>query len=346
METMIFWHGGDLSDINNTFKQQTKKQEYGPGLYLTTSYEVVKKYIKGSRKLYRVEVALGNSLEKKDIPYDNVLEFLYKLPRSISIKLKDKFDEYNKNGFVSAEIINNVFVNNNLLKPEISYKLKEFYLKNNIDYSLVVNAFGWGEDMMILFNTNKIINVERVGPKDKIDKYELHKEAMEISKKDLENQKLISQAHKDIIRTTGKGDNNSQKVKEISKGELEEEKKKKADRCLRIARRKIRKSSAYRSGNIVRCRQGDIWTDLKEEDSLDEKTDYSKEKEQGLHGWFARQGGKGKSKGWVDCNTCRDGKCKSCGRKEGESRSKYPACRPTPAGCKKKGKGKTWGKTK
>jgi GNAT superfamily N-acetyltransferase/predicted kinase len=78
--------------------------------------------------------------------------------------------------------------------------------------------------------------------------------------------------------------------------------------------------------------------------TLNEKTDFSKEKEQGLHGWFARQGGKGKSKGWVDCNTCRDGKCKSCGRKEGESRSKYPACRPTPSACKTRGKGKSWGK--
>ena len=183
---MIFWHGGDLSDIDNTFKQQTKKQEYGPGLYLTTSYEVVKKYIKGGRKLYRVEVALGNSLERTDIPYDNVLQFLNRLPKSISIKLKDKFDEHNKNGFVSAEIINNVFVNYNLLKPEISYKLKQFYLENNIDYSLVTNAFGWGEDMMVLFNTNKIINVKRIGPKDKIDKFELHKEGIEITKRQLQ----------------------------------------------------------------------------------------------------------------------------------------------------------------
>jgi GNAT superfamily N-acetyltransferase len=257
---------------------------------------------------------------------------------------------------------------------------------------------------------------------------------------------------------------------EVTKGELEEAKKKKADRCLRIARKRIRKSSAYRSGNIVRCRQGEIWQDLKEEEEkeeeeysmlgveqlekklldkykglktlflfnnkgvlsvdmievnpnernkgigsnvindiikyadannmeirlnpavkderkgttsrnrlvrfyksfgfientgrnidytkksgsmyrfpkstqkLNEKTDYSKEKKQGLHGWFARQGGSGKSKGWVDCNTCRDGKCKSCGRQKGESRSKYPACRPTPSACKTRGKGKSWGK--
>lgn len=43
-----------------------------------------------------------------------------------------------------------------------------------------------------------------------------------------------------------------------------EEEKKKADRCLRIARREYDKPSAYRSGAVVRCRQGDIWTDLKE----------------------------------------------------------------------------------
>lgn len=80
--------------------------------------------------------------------------------------------------------------------------------------------------------------------------------------------------------------------------------------------------------------------------TLNEKTDFSKEKSKGLRGWFERRGGEGKSKGWVDCNTCRDGKCKPCGRQEGEKRSKYPSCRPTPAACKQKGKGKTWGKTK
>ena len=173
----------------------------------------------------------------------------------------------------------------------------------------------------------------------------------------------------------------------------------KTDRCLRIARRKYDKPSAYRSGAIVRCRQGKIWKDLKEEDindapddikdllykahdgitrtkgkeyapdsnelqawiddhldneeSMDEakKTDYSKEKKSGLHGWFSRRGGDG-NKGWVDCNTCRTDpesgrkKCKACGREKGEKRSKYPSCRPTPASCGTPGKGKKWGKTK
>ena len=74
---------------------------------------------------------------------------------------------------------------------------------------------------------------------------------------------------------------------------------------------------------------------FKEGFKLDEapKRDFSKEKEQGLHGWFERRGGTGKAKGWVDCNTCRDGKCKPCGREEGEDRKK-PRCRPTPSQCK------------
>ena len=120
---------------------------------------------------------------------------------------------------------------------------------------------------------------------------------------------------------------------------LEQILQEKADRCKRIADRKYDKPSAYKSGAIVRCRQGDIWKDLKE-DELNEKV------KETLRTWFKRKGTPGKEGGWVDCNTCRDGKCKSCGRKEGEKRSKYPSCRPTPAQCKTPGKGKKWGKTK
>jgi len=115
----------------------------------------------------------------------------------------------------------------------------------------------------------------------------------------------------------------------------------KADRCKRIADRKYDKPSAYKSGAIVRCRKGDIWKGVKEQlDQLDEK------QKETLRTWFKRKGAPGKEGGWVDCNTCKDGKCKTCGRKEGEKRSKYPSCRPTPAACKDKGKGKNWGKTK
>ena len=122
--------------------------------------------------------------------------------------------------------------------------------------------------------------------------------------------------------------------------EVLQEQKVKRDRCLRIADRKFDKPSAYKSGAVVRCRQGKIWKGLKEviQEIINE--------DESLHKWFKRQGTPGKEGGWVDCNTCRDGKCKACGRKKGEKRSKYPSCRPTPAQCKQPGKGKKWGKTK
>ena len=56
--------------------------------------------------------------------------------------------------------------------------------------------------------------------------------------------------------------------------------------------------------------------------------------EKNLGDWFKRKGAPGKKGGWVDCNTCRDGKCKPCGRSGGEKRSKKPRCRPTPSACK------------
>ena len=130
-----------------------------------------------------------------------------------------------------------------------------------------------------------------------------------------------------------------------TKKEVLLEKKKKRDRCLRIADRKYDKPSAYKSGAVVRCRRGDIWKDLKEviHEIIQE--------DESLHKWFKRQGAPGKSSGWVDCNAPirKNGKItgyKPCGRQKGEKRSKYPACRPTAAKCKDPGKGKTWGKTK
>ena len=134
-------------------------------------------------------------------------------------------------------------------------------------------------------------------------------------------------------------------------------KKKKRDRCLKIADRKFDKPSAYKSGAVVRCRKGNIWKGIKEE-QIEEMAssiiqelaqpilEKKKKKKETLSKWFDRSGPKGKQGGWVDCNA-PDGKggYKACGRAKGEKRSKYPACRPTPAKCKDPGKGKTWGKT-
>jgi hypothetical protein len=132
--------------------------------------------------------------------------------------------------------------------------------------------------------------------------------------------------------------------------EVLQEKKTKRDRCLRIADRKFSKASAYKSGAVVRCRQGKIWKKVKE-NLLKETIIGIINEDESLRKWFKRQGAPGKTGGWVDCNSPirKDGKItgyKSCGRQKGEKRAKYPSCRPTAAKCKDPGKGKKWGKTK
>jgi len=66
---------------------------------------------------------------------------------------------------------------------------------------------------------------------------------------------------------------------------------------------------------------------------------FKREKDEGLHGWFSRRGGKQKKggktqKGWIACGTCgQKGGPKPCGRTDA-SKGRKRRCRPTCAACK------------
>ena len=109
--------------------------------------------------------------------------------------------------------------------------------------------------------------------------------------------------------------------------------------------RKTKKMFGKTYRNCVKAEEA---LELDEEQGLEEKKKKAgteSSKESSLRDWFGRKGAKGKKKGWVDCNAPDgSGGYKSCGRSDGEKRSKYPSCRPTPGACKEKGKGKSWGK--
>jgi len=66
---------------------------------------------------------------------------------------------------------------------------------------------------------------------------------------------------------------------------------------------------------------------------------FKREKDEGLHGWFSRRGGKqkkgGKTQGgWIDCSSCgKKGGTRPCGR-EDASKGRKRRCRPTCAACK------------
>ena len=123
---------------------------------------------------------------------------------------------------------------------------------------------------------------------------------------------------------------------------------------LKIDTNKLDKSKLFTDQN-VQDNEGDTleyrgvipWEAL----SLHKSEQLTEKQKETLRTWFKRKGAPGKAGGWVDCNSPirKDGKItgyKPCGRQEGELRSKYPSCRPTPSKCKDPGKGKKWGKTK
>jgi hypothetical protein len=173
--TMSFWHGGRLDDAySDTISHKKGRWEFGPGLYLTTNYYTVQKYAKGSRKLYMITIEKGNNAGDVELPFDVVQQFIDRYVVGAKKKeIKFAVERYSEKQTVDAQVFINIIVNHNAIKNSDTFKLREFLVNNGVDYSIVDNAFGWGERMMVLFNMRKIVDKKVVTPKDKVDTYDL-----------------------------------------------------------------------------------------------------------------------------------------------------------------------------
>jgi hypothetical protein len=172
--TRNFFHGGNLDEYNDVIAQKNGRYEYGPGLYLTTRYDIATKYSKGSRKLYIISVEGGTDLNDSFIEYNSAIEFIntYTI-KNLRKEIIERLNKYNNEGKVKAYIFNNILLNEKAIKPAYTKHLREFYIKNNIDYEIVHNAFGFHDDMMVLYNMKKIKNILQVKSGDKLPVYEL-----------------------------------------------------------------------------------------------------------------------------------------------------------------------------
>lgn len=180
---MNFFHGGDLEDIKYDIQQNVSRQKYGSGLYLITNYDVAKKYAKGSRKFYIVSVEKGVDIADVDLDFNDVTHNLLSRMRGVKAKVSGGVRSYSvnidpkhiKNGKIPAFIMNNYMINNNLLTPQNSQVWRDYLVNQGIDYEIVDNAFGYHETMMVLYNPNKIKQVKRIMPNDKLPTYDLTK---------------------------------------------------------------------------------------------------------------------------------------------------------------------------
>jgi len=172
--TMNFWHGGNLDEYDDLIAQKAGRYEYGPGLYITTKYEVASKYSKGSRKMYLITVEKGVDINDAFFSFDAAKEFVNQYV--IKNKRKEVFErmeKFKKEDKIKGFIFNNILINEKAVKPINTQKLRQFYINNGVDYEIIDNAFGWGEKMMVLYNMKKIVNVIQIKPGDKIEQYDL-----------------------------------------------------------------------------------------------------------------------------------------------------------------------------
>ena len=173
--TMSFWHGGDLGhSYSDSMTYKKGRYEFGPGLYLTTHYDTAKKYAKGSRKLYMIVISKGNDLGNSFLPFEEVKNFVNTWVIGSKKKLiLDRINKYNKDGKISGNILNNIIINEEAIKPTNMDQLRKFYVSNDIDYLIDSNTFGWNEKVMVLFNTKKIVSKTQIDPKDNITMFDL-----------------------------------------------------------------------------------------------------------------------------------------------------------------------------
>lgn len=169
-DKFVFYHGGNLDSYTDFINMKKGRYEFGPGLYLTNHYSTAAQYAKGSRKLYKVTVEKGLDINdayfnSKDIQY--LLDVF--IPSSMKKEIKARLERYIKDdGSIKASIVNNNILNSGKLTPKKATELQKFLVKKGIDYEMMDNSFGWGEKIMVLYNTRKIDTIERVNPKDDI----------------------------------------------------------------------------------------------------------------------------------------------------------------------------------
>lgn len=172
--TITLWHGGNLTKELVLIPQKNGRFEYGAGLYATTHYDTARKYSKGSRKLYKLVLKKGSDANTTRLDYDKAIGFVNQYV--IKAKRKDiiqRIETFTKDNTISSDIFNNIILNEKAIKAVDTVNLSQFFVDNGIDYLLVPNAFGWHEMMVVIFNLNKIVDVQLIKPSDKIVDYDL-----------------------------------------------------------------------------------------------------------------------------------------------------------------------------
>ncbi len=160
---MTFYHGGNLDEYNDVIAQKNGRYSYGPGLYITDHLDTARKYAKGSRKLYRIEIEKGININDAYLDFEKCKDFIKNHIKGNMKKLVlEAILKYTKDDKVNANNFNVIILNNKAIQSTKTKELRQFYVDSGIDYDVIYNAYGWGDTMLVLYNMKKIIKITRI----------------------------------------------------------------------------------------------------------------------------------------------------------------------------------------
>lgn len=173
------------SDTNNTFQMyhggkrwsripseilgsSQGRYEGGVGIYFTNSYDTARKYAKGSKVVHLVDIDKNfKDIKDVELPLSEVLSFIKNLSgmrhrTEIAQDLQSNASRKNQ-GYVSANVLNNLIVNHEAGAGKVGVALTNFLVSKGVDASLEYHS--GDEFWLVVFNPNIIKKVTVVNPR-------------------------------------------------------------------------------------------------------------------------------------------------------------------------------------
>jgi len=167
-----FYHGGSSLFNNEPKIMNTKKgrYEYGPGIYLTTSYDTARKYATGNKVVHLVGIYANKIVLPIDIKIDlgDSIQLISK-KISMSPKIREKMISDLKRSFERGHLTTNtvisLLVNNEALRGSAGTKVAEWLSEQGVtaDFNRMSN-----EEWLVVFNpsiisSSSIVSIKQVG---------------------------------------------------------------------------------------------------------------------------------------------------------------------------------------
>lgn len=141
-----FFHGGIKWLGSPTINPKRRRYEHGPGIYLTTSYETARKYGKGSRAVFEVDVQDFTCISEIKIPKLDLLRFIEELrPKNWENICTDLEGYANRTGRedIPLNVLNNLVVNWEAGGGKSGASIAQFFTENGAD--ALIEQRGGGE---------------------------------------------------------------------------------------------------------------------------------------------------------------------------------------------------------